>query len=151
MKKVSKFTGRRASRFFTVQALYQAEHSDQPLSFLIDGFIKEHLHDIDHNTAIKSDEVFFADLMEGTWHHRDEIDNAIRKILAEGWAIERLDEVVHAILRLGAYECLYTPETPISVIVNEYLEVAKAFFSQGEVTFIHVALDNLGKMRTPPL
>lgn len=151
MKKVSKFTGRRASRFFAIQALYQAEHSDQPLSFLIDGFIKEHLHHSDHNTAVNSDEDFFSSLIQGAWSHKAELDEAVSSILHEGWTIERLDAVVHAILRLGSYECLYTPETPISVIVNEYLEVAKAFFSQNEVNFIHVALDHLGKLRQPVL
>lgn len=147
MKTSSKFTGRRAARFFAVQALYQSEHTDQPLSLMMGQFVRDHLHDVDHSTAIKSDEDLFEALVRGVQQHKDDIDPVVESVLAEGWTIKRLDEVVLAILRLGAYECLYALETPIPVIVNEYIEVAKAFFNVGEVNFVHVAMDNLGKKR----
>lgn len=147
MKSSSRFTGRRAARFFAVQALYQSEHIDQSLTLMLDHFIKDHLHDTQHSTAIKPDEALFNTLVHGVAEHKESIDQAVESVLAESWTLQRLDEVVLAVLRLGAFECLYARETPLPVIVNEYIEVAKSFFSPGEVNFIHVAMDNLGKKR----
>lgn len=147
MKSSSRFTGRRAARFFAVQALYQSEHTDQPLTIMLDHFIKDHLHDPKHSTAVKTDEVLFNTLVHGVIENKDTLDQAVESVLAEGWTLQRLDEVVLSVLRLGAFECLYALETPLPVIVNEYIEVAKAFFSANEVNFIHVAMDNLGKKR----
>ena len=147
MKKTSRFTARRAARFFAVQALYQQEHSDQPLSLLMAQFIREHLSNHHHETAVKADESLFVHLVNNAFANKEALDEAVGDILSEGWTTARLDEVVLSVLRLGAYECLFDLETPIAVIVNEYIEVSKAFFSATEVNFIHVALDLLGKKR----
>lgn len=146
-KKISRFTGRRSARFFAVQALYQSEHSDHPLPKMLAQFVHQHFRDVDHPTAIHGDEGLFHTLIEGTLTHKDAIDACIASILSEGWALKRLDEVVLAVLRLAAFEALYALDTPVPVIVNEYIEVAKAFFSATEVNFIHVAVDLLGKKR----
>lgn len=145
-KKVpNKFTKRRAARFFTVQALYQMDHSDQPLQFVIDEFHRVHLNDSDHELATDSDAPLFEQLTHGVQENGEDIDAQIQEMLIDGWTLQRLDAVVRAILRASTYEILFMKETPLAVIINEYLEIAKSFFAQGEVQFIHVALDKIGK------
>lgn len=140
-----KFTKRRAARFFAVQALYQTEHSDQPLSFLIDEFSHFQAEDDHQEIASNQDHALFVQLVEGVIEYKDTIDTTIQSVLSQDWVIDRLDSVVRAIFRVSAYELTHMPETPTAVIVNEYLEIAKAFFGQSEVTFIHVILDKIAK------
>ena len=140
-----KFTKRRAARFFAVQALYQTEHSDQPLSFLIDEFTQFHISNDPEDLASNQDTLLFTQLVEGVMEHRADIDEYIESILTKDWTLNRLDSVVRATLRSSTYEIKWMPETPLAVIINEYLEIAKAFFAHNEVTFIHVALDKIGK------
>lgn len=149
---MTRFIKRRASRFFAVQALYQLEHSDLPLPQTIQEFIQRRIHKQEHDIATNMDEVFFKSLVDGSQEHKDILDEKIQSILIDGWRLDRIDAVMRAILRASAFEIFYTPETPIPIIINEYIEVAKSFFAQGEVNFVHVALDRLGKLRPlPPL
>lgn len=145
-KIAKKFTKRRAARFFAVQALYQTEHSDQPLSFLLDEFTQFHItSEQQQNVASHQDTSLFMQLVEGVMEHQDSIDSLIQSILTHDWSIARLDAVVRAILRASAYEITRMHDTPLPVIINEYLEIAKAFFTHNEVNFIHAALDKMGQ------
>ncbi len=141
-----KFTKRRAARFFITQALYQIEHSDQPLPLLIGQFVRTHFENSDHELAGDADEDLFRRILEGVTHHQSEIDQTIGRILLDGWTVDRLDAVVRALLRASTFESMYDLETPLPVIINEYVEIAKVFVAQGEVTFIHVAMDKIGHL-----
>ncbi|MBX9977503.1 MAG: transcription antitermination factor NusB [Alphaproteobacteria bacterium] len=141
---MKKFTKRRAARFFAVQALYQREHSDQPLRFIMNEFARDHLNNPEHDLATDSDEALFEMLVQGVQDHQEVIDAQIKEMLQEGWALERLDAVIRAILRASTYEVMFMLETPLAVIINEYLEISKTFFAQGEVNFVHVAMDKIG-------
>ncbi len=143
---MTKFTKRRAARFFAVQALYQREHSDQPLHVILNEFLRVHLNDPEHALASDSDEALFEVLVQGVQDYQEAIDEKIGEMLQEGWTLDRLDAVIRAILRASTYEIMYMLETPLAVIINEYLEIAKTFFAQGEVNFAHVAMDKIGAL-----
>ena len=69
------------------------------------------------------------------------IDAAIRRRLAEGWRLERIDSTARAILRAGAFELIRRPEIPAEVVIDEYVEIAKSFFDGPEPAFVNAALD----------
>jgi len=144
---MGKFIKRRAARFFAVQAVYQLEYTDQPLKLVLDDFFRSHLNDPEHATAVDTDGELFESIVRGTQERLSDIDEKVEQVLAEGWTMDRMDAVVRAILRCAVFEFFYTLEVPSPVIMNEYIEVAKSFFADGEVSFINVALDRLGKMR----
>ena len=78
------------------------------------------------------------------------IDKAIVRRLATGWKLDRLDATVRAILRAGAFELASRPDVPIEVVIDEYVELAKAFFDPTEAGFINAALDSIaGDVRKP--
>jgi N utilization substance protein B len=60
-----------------------------------------------------------------------------------------METLVVAILRAGAYELLARPDMPTPVIINEYVDVAHAFFDQKEPGMINGILDNLAKTARP--
>ena len=84
------------------------------------------------------------DLVYGTAAHLREIDPLIEQ-QAEHWRLERLATVDRLILRLAAYELLYTPSTPRRVVINEALELARTFSSEQAVKFINGVIDGISR------
>ena len=77
----------------------------------------------------------------------------IQATLAEGWSLERAGYLLRAFLRAGAYELACKPDVPVSVVINEYVELAHDFLSRDESGFINAVLDRLaGQLRpdAPP-
>src|SRR5262245_36484521 len=71
---------------------------------------------------------FCLALYQGVLAHRDDIDRRIMAA-ATNWRLKRMAAVDRNVLRLGAYELLYTPETPPAVALNEAVELARRFGS----------------------
>ena len=63
--------------------------------------------------------------------------------LAEGWSLERAGYLLRAFLRAGAHELASRPDVPVSVVINEYVELAHDFLSRDEARFINAVLDRL--------
>lgn len=89
-------------------------------------------------------EDFVRELVFGTVKDRDEIDAIISKY-AVGWRLERLAAVDRNILRMALYEMKHHPETPISVIINEAIELAKTFNDDEAGKFVNGLLDSARK------
>ena len=73
------------------------------------------------------------------------IDRAITRRLAQGWRLDRLDATVRALLRAGGFELMHRPDTPTEVAIDEYVELAKAFFDAKESAFVNGALDAVAR------
>jgi len=85
----------------------------------------------------------FADhLAEGTAAKRKELDAVITKY-AENWEIGRMASVDRNILRLAAYELLHHHDTPVSVVIDEAVEIAKTFSTQDSGKFVNGILDKV--------
>ncbi len=106
--------------------------------------IKDFSDDILEEKKIRNRQRDFAlDLFEGVVDKLEPIDIAIAKHLKD-WDFDRLGSIERATLRLGAYEILFTPlDTP--VVINEAIEVAKAFGSEQSPKFINGVLDSISK------
>jgi N utilization substance protein B len=137
---------RSAARLAAVQALYQQEMEGTPLAPLLHEF---HLHrlgaTIEDETYAEAEVDFFNDVVKGVDARREEIDALITANLAEGWAIERLDRPLRQILRAGAYELLARADIPTGSIINEYLDVAHAFYDKKEKGFVNGVLDAIAR------
>jgi N utilization substance protein B len=88
---------------------------------------------------------FFDDIVSGVDARRDELDALISSRLAEGWTLERLDRPMRALLRAGAYELLARPDVPVGSVINEYVDVAHAFYDKRESGFVNGLLDAIAK------
>ncbi|WP_406676335.1 transcription antitermination factor NusB [Moorella sp. ACPs] len=87
---------------------------------------------------------FARDLVMGTVTARQELDAIISKY-AVGWRLERLAAVDRNILRMALYEMKYYPDTPVSVIINEAIELAKTFNNEEAGKFVNGLLDSARK------
>ncbi|WP_210203476.1 transcription antitermination factor NusB [Breoghania corrubedonensis] len=138
------------ARLAAVQALYQMEMSGQTLADIILEFQMYRLgQEIDGEQYREADPDWFRDLMQGMVAKQREIDPRIHQALQEDWPLKRIDSILRAILRVGVYELIRRVEVPARVIISEYVEVAKAFFSEDEPKVVNGVLDRIGREIRP--
>jgi transcription antitermination protein NusB len=143
---MSRSKPRSAARLAAVQALYQLEMEGTPMAQLLHEFHEHRLGATIEDVTYAGAEVdFFNDVVKGVDARRDEIDAAISAKLSEGWSIDRLDRPMRQIIRAGTYELLARKDLPAGVIINEYVDVADAFYAKREKGFVNGVLDSIAK------
>jgi N utilization substance protein B len=137
---------RTVARLAAVQALYQLEMGGQGVETVIREFTDHRFNgDLEGEPLAEADEAYFADIVRGVVDDQLAIDKAVVRRLAEGWRLERLEATVRAILRAGAFELKHKTDTPHEVVIDEYVELAKAFFDPSEAKFVNGALDSVAR------
>ncbi|MCL4351748.1 MAG: transcription antitermination factor NusB [Firmicutes bacterium] len=91
---------------------------------------------------------FTRDLVLGTLQHRDELDAMISQAAID-WKLHRMPTIDRNILRLATFEIVYAPDTPISVIINEALELAQDYSTDDAKKFVNGVLATLSKSVRP--
>ncbi|HEY1416014.1 MAG TPA: transcription antitermination factor NusB [Caulobacteraceae bacterium] len=141
---------RSVARLAAVQALYQMDIAGLGAEAVIREF-HDHRFDRDldgdagsgeSRPLAPADEAWFALIVRGVTEAQGEVDRKIRKRLASGWKLERIDATARAILRAAAFELL-APDAPVEVVIDEYVEIAKSFFEGPEPGFVNAALDGI--------
>ena len=149
---------RSAARLAALQALYQLEITGNAPDEVIEEFIAHRFGENgETGGAIAHDEEFFADLVHGVLKHQVEIDRSVARSLAPGWTLARIDSILRALLRAGAYELVARRDVPAKVVIDEYVELARDFFNRDEPGFVNAVLDRLAHRKravefgeTPP-
>ncbi len=142
---------RSAARLAAVQALYQQHMESTALARLLDEFHQHRLGRAIDDDAFGDAEYaeaevpFFDDIVRGVDARRDEIDAVIAGRLAAGWSLTRLDKAMLQVLRAGTYELMARADVPVAAAINEYVDVAKAFFDDGQAKFVNGILDAVAK------
>jgi N utilization substance protein B len=101
--------------------------------------------DAEESLDFEPDMKLLTAIVKGAEEERKTIEARIIPLLSHEWRVERMDPVLKAILRAAGYELMFTPETPFKVIINEYVDVAKAFFDAHETAFVNGFLDKLAR------
>ncbi|HEX4302403.1 MAG TPA: transcription antitermination factor NusB [Rhizomicrobium sp.] len=142
---------RHASRLAAVQAIYQMELTGIDAEEVNREFIEHRFGRAeDGKVGIEPDAEFFEAVVRGVPHHQVEIDRAIAKCLAADWRLERVDSILRAILRAAAFEFIGRPDVPARVVIDEYVEIAHAFFTGDEPNFVNAALDKMAHRKRAP-
>ncbi len=105
----------------------------------------EALDDALGRTDIGEQRGFVSDLVLGSIEHAATLDALIAPLLQE-WTLDRLPTVDRLVLRMGAFEILYRPETPRPVVLNEAVELAKKFSTEASGRFVNGVLSNVGNV-----
>jgi N utilization substance protein B len=127
---------RHQARMAVVSLLYAYDLGNQTISNFSDEILEE--------KKIRNKQRDFAlDLFKGVTEHLTKVDEAIEKHLKD-WDFDRLGSIERATLRLGAYEIMFG-ELDSAVIINEAIEVAKAFGSEQSPKFINGVLDAISR------
>lgn len=89
------------------------------------------------------DAEFLDTLIAGVRDHHAELDVLIAKYLSERWKFSRIDIIMRDILRLGVFELSMLPDITVATIINEYIEIARGYFEESEISFVNALLDNV--------
>jgi len=139
--------GRRRSvaRLNAVQALYQLEANREadPQSVVREFFRHRFGQEIDGDRLGEADPTLFADIVCGATDDQERLDAEISAALTEDWPLPRLDSVLRAILRAGAYELIHRQDVPPRVSLSEYTAIAYAFFTGKEPGLANGVLNRL--------
>jgi transcription antitermination protein NusB len=97
----------------------------------------------------ETDRELFTAIVRGASEQREQLDEMVGSALALGWSLERMDRVLRALLRAGAFELFARAETPARVAIAEYIGVANAFYHGREPGFVNGVLDKLARVLRP--
>ena len=137
---------RGAARLAAVQALYQMESGRQSLEDTLAQFQTFNLgREIEGEQYLPADADFFRQIVQGVIRAQLDIDPAIDEALADDWPVHRIDATLRAILRAGAYELIGRKDTPIAVVITEYVDVAKAFHADEAAAMVNGVLDRIAR------
>lgn len=120
-----------------LQLLYLIEQSKMPMLDALTFF--------QNNFEIHEQELpFIRSRFEGIAVQMEEIDKKIAKS-SEHWKMNRMPKVDRNILRLGVYELQFCEDVPVSVIINEAIELGKKFGDTNTPKFVNGILDKIAK------
>jgi transcription antitermination protein NusB len=137
---------RQAARLAAVQALYQWQEGQDGPAEIIEQFLSVRTGEAGEGGMRRdADRPLFKDVVEGTASHKDELQTIVSDALARDWNWSRIDRLVRAILLAGAYELVHRHDVPPRVAINEYVEIAHAFYDQGEPNFVNSVLDRVAR------
>ncbi|MES2770476.1 MAG: transcription antitermination factor NusB [Pseudomonadota bacterium] len=131
---------RRRAREFALQGLYQARMSGND-----EAAVEAHLHEV--TGFDKADQAFFTGLLRGVWRQHDALLAQLQPYLDRPFA--ELSPIEAIILLLGAFELADYPQTPYRVIINEAIELAKAYGGTDGHKYINGVLDKLAAKLRP--
>lgn len=147
-----------AARLAAVQATYMIEYGQLPVDKVIKDFINGEVgrYVIEDETdgyeereemveIGDMDTSYFAELTRGVHEKKEYMEKAISHYLKEGWQFERFDGTLRALLLCASYELINTLEVDAKVIIQEYVDLAYAFFAKNEPKMVNALLDTIAK------
>ena len=137
---------RGASRLAAVQALYQMDIAGTGINDIFAEFEGHWLGgEVEGEKYLPAEAAFFRDIVSGVVRDQARLDPIIDEALSKGWPLKRIDAIVRAILRAGAYELERRKDVPARVVVSEYVDVANAFVEAEETGMVNAVLDQLAR------
>ncbi|MBL4615159.1 MAG: transcription antitermination factor NusB [Magnetovibrio sp.] len=143
---------RSAARMAAVQSLYELDMVEGDIDPVLRTFIEkrwtvpvedEDGDEIGEVDFLDPDKSFLIELVRGVVDRQTQIDELLNGALGEKWTVARLEVLLRAVLRSGTFELMAKSDIPAKVVINEYMDVANAFFSEGEPKMVNGVLDKL--------
>lgn len=151
-EKIRKKSG---ARLAAVQAAYMTAFSGLSVDEVIEDFLKgdigryaieedglngEHLVELE-----EMDKPYFESLVRGLHSKKEELEQSLRTYLKDGSAYDHMNLTMQALLLCAIYELGYTTDVDAKVLIQEYVDLAYAFFLKNEPKMINALLDQIAK------
>jgi len=132
----AEWSRRRRNRAVAIQFIYawSMNKPDDLADSLDEFFIERELN--------RDEYVFAEELIHGSVSKMDEIDALVQET-AENWEFDRIARIDLALLRLGIHELLHRPDVPPVVVINEIIDLGKAFSEEKSKRFLNGILDKV--------
>lgn len=151
-EKIRKKSG---ARLAAVQAAYMAAFSGLGVDEVIDDFLKGEVgryaieeDGMSNEEMVELEEIdkpYFEKLVRGVHTKKEDLENSLRAYLKDGSAYDHMNATMQALLLCAVYELGYTTDIDAKVIIQEYVDLAYAFFMKNEPKMINALLDQIAK------
>jgi N utilization substance protein B len=142
---------RSAARLAAVQALYQMDLAQTEVGEVLAQFSTRTAgKNFDEGNIEGAEFAFLKNIVEGVVREQRTIDAKISQSLAADWPLERLELILRAILRAGAYELMFRNDVPGRTVISEYVDVGRAFYEGDQPGFVNAVLDKLARSLAIP-
>src|SRR5215831_16768526 len=137
---------RGAARLAAVQALYQMDIAGTGVNDILAQFESHWIgREVEGNQYLPAEAAFFRDVVGGVVREQRKLDPLIDAALAQSWPLKRIETILRAVLRAGAYELDQRRDVPARVVVSEYVDVANAFVEREETGMVNAVLDQIAR------
>lgn len=137
---------RGAARLAAVQALYQMDIAGTGVNEILAQFESHWIgQEVEGNQYLPAEAAFFRDVVGGVVREQRKLDPLIDAALAATWPLKRIEAILRAVLRAGAFELDQRSDVPARVVVSEYVDVANAFVDREETGMVNAVLDQLAR------
>ncbi len=141
---------RGAARLAAVQALYQMDLAGTGVNEILAEFESHWIgREVEGAQYLPAEAKFFRDIVNGVLSEQRALDPMIDDALAKSWPLKRIETVLRAVLRGGAYELSKRSDVPARVVVSEYADIAAAFVERDETGMVNAVLDQLARQLRP--
>ena len=137
---------RGSARLAAVQALYQMDITSTPVAEVVKEYENIRIgQEVDGDTYLDADMGWFRGIVAGVVELQTELDPMIHNVLPDDWPLSRIDTLLRAVMRSGVYELKKRKDVPAKVVINEYLDVANAFFDEDEPRLVNGVLNRIAR------
>ena len=137
---------RGSARLAAVQAIYQMDLSSAPVGEVVTEY--ENLRigkEVDGDTYLEADLGWFRGIVSGVVELQNQLDPMINNALPADWPLSRIDTLLRAVMRSGTFELLKRKDVPAKVVINEYMDIANAFFEEDEPRLVNGVLNRIAR------
>jgi N utilization substance protein B len=137
---------RGAARLAAVQALYQMDIAGTGVNDILAEFEGHWIgREVEGNQYLPAEAAFFREVVGGVVREQRNLDPMIDAALEQTWPLKRIETILRAVLRAGAFELGNRRDVPARVVVSEYVDVANAFVEREETGMVNAVLDQLAR------
>jgi N utilization substance protein B len=145
-KEPRKANKRGAARLAAVQALYQMDVAGTGVNDVFAEFESHWIgQQVEGEQYLPAEAAYFRDIVSGVLREQCKLDPLIDDTLNKGWPLKRIETILRAVLRAGAYELAHKKDVPGRVVVAEYGDVASAFVERDEIGMVTAVLNEVGR------
>lgn len=137
---------RSAARLMAVQAVYQSFSDDKDMRLIAEEYI--HFRsgmEVEGEKLIEPDKALFSAIVRGVSERRSDLGDLIDANHRRDETKSSLEQILQAILLCGSYELMANLETDAPIIINDYVDVTRAFYAGNESKLINAILDSIAK------
>lgn len=142
------------ARLAAVQAAYMIAYGQLPVDEVVRDFTDGKVGRFviaENNTAENEelmeitpiDATYFEHLVRGVHANKEELEKSLAHFLNEKLSFENLDGTLQSLLLCAAYELANTHDVDTKVLIQEYVDLAYAFFSKNEPKMVNALLDQI--------
>ena len=143
-----------SARLAAVQANYMIAVGQLPVDEVIDDFVQGKVgrFAIDNRENEEKlvelgpiDTEYFEKMVRGAQTHKEDLEKSLNKFLRDDWSYDRMDSLMQALLLNAVYELSATMNIDAKILIQEYVDLAYAFFNKNEPRMVNALLDQIAK------